>query len=181
MEKVIQFIKYSISGKLIIFNLIIFVFIHFLLQTNPNLAYYLFYNIPWLLSPWIILSNFAHKEIFHILMNLYWLYLLWPIIERISGSRIYIKLIIFSMFFNILWVQFFSSNSTLWFSWILMGFLSFMFFKYKYELWAFKEQLWFILILNILIGLIPGISLVWHISWAFWWYIYAIILNKLWK
>ncbi len=188
MEYIIQFVKYTVSWKIILLNFCIFVFINLYININENLVYFLFFHIPGLITPWIILSNFAHVQIFHFLLNAYWLYLIGSIIEKISWPRILIKLMVFSMIFTIIWISLspfiylifpWQASAVLWFSWILMGMLAFVFFKYKYEIGYLRWQIWILLTINILIWFIPGISLVWHLFWAIGGFIYAKLLQKI--
>ncbi len=179
IEKFNQFVKYTFSWKLLVFMFAVFIFINLYREINPILVNYLFLNIPWAITPWIILSNFSHIQLFHFFLNAYGLFLLWPLIENISWKRILIKLMLFSMIFATLWVWFLSPSAVLWFSWVLMGMLTFVFFKYKYELWMLRNQVWFFLALNIFIWFMPWISFYWHLFGAIWWYIYYYLLKKI--
>ncbi|UFX82814.1 rhomboid family intramembrane serine protease [Candidatus Absconditicoccus praedator] len=177
MDYITNLIKNTITGKLILVNAIIFLFIIWYQQIDPILINYLFLNIPQVLSPGIILSNFAHIQPFHILLNLYGLYLLGPMIESISGKKTFIKLIIFCMIFSSLGVWIFSPHPVLGFSGILMSMLAFVFFKYK-QLGHIREQVGIFLVLNIVIGVLPGISFAGHLFGAIAGYFFYIISEK---
>ncbi len=197
LEQINQIIKNTITGKIIIFNLIVFTIILLLkvynqtfilpvllplelsfVVTEITLANYFFYQIPQTITPWTILATFWHADIFHFLINTYVLFILGPIIERISWQRIFIKLIIFSMVFSIVGVFFFSNAPVVGFSWVIMGMLAFAYFKYDNIPGLDRNMLLFFLILNIWIWLHPWISLVWHTSWAIGWYVYFRLLSK---
>ncbi len=188
MNQISQFFNYTISWKLAIFMFIIFVlvnlfspWVHILPIFSPydiTIAWltidainYFFVQIPGIITPWTILSNFTHMDFFHIAFNVYVLYVLWPMIENISWKDSFIKLVIFSMIFSIVGVFFFSSNMVLWFSGIVMWMLAYAYFNYK-TLWWIRTQIWFFLVLNILIWLSPMISFVWHLAGALGGYVY---------
>lgn len=168
----------TLTWKILILNFSIFILINLLHWINPIITQYFFLNIPWYISPGMVLWNFSHYDIIHFLFNSYWLFILWPIIERVYNKRVFLKLIIVSMIVTIIWVQLFSPAAVLWFSWILMWLITFIFFNNRFDYTIDKKFLWFFLVLNIWIWFLWTISLTWHIFWAAWWYLYYWLLKR---
>ena len=157
----------SVTGSLLIINIVVFFLFNFLPQ---DISYYFFISQPWTLSPWTILSNFSHAGLFHLLANMYLLYMLWPMIEMSIGKNEYIKLIIFMTLFTSAWWYFLYWWPTLGFSWLALWLISFAYFSDK--VFIPKQQLGILLFLNILIWLSPWISFFGHALWALAWYAY---------
>ena len=127
----------------------------------------------------VALFQFIHGDVLHIVMNSYFLYSAGPIVEEILGSGRFIVFFITSTLFSVAMLYFFApKQNTIGISGFCMSILSY--------LWIFlyttgssgTEEVWRLLIINIVIGLFPGISLVGHIAGAIWWALFWLITKN---
>ncbi len=127
-----------------------------------------------------LLYNFLHWWLFHLFMNMAFLWYFWTIIENMLGFNKYLWFFVFSTIFNWIALLLFSSWVTVWISWFLLGLLSF-FTIYLYHQ-NNDEYKWWItaIIINIVVWFTPGISLVWHLFWAISWVLFFYFNKYLW-
>ena len=124
--------------------------------------------------------SFIHGSIMHLAFNSLFLYIFWNQVEQIIWSKKYLIFFILNTIFVWINILLFSKANTVWISWFGMALLSF----YTLLLYEKKdnEYKWWItaIVINILIWLGATISLVWHLFWAIFGFIFYII-HKLWK
>lgn len=120
-------------------------------------------------------SNFLHGSFFHLFMNSIFLYYFWNIVEMLLGRKRYVIFFITSVFFIGISILIFGAWNTIWISGFCMALLTYYTFELKRQ--NNPEYKWGItaIIINVWIWLTPQISLVWHLFWA----IYGFIYNKL--
>lgn len=117
----------------------------------------------------IFLFQFIHGDVLHIVMNSYFLYSAGPIVEEILGSARFLVFFIASTFFSVATLYYFAPRqNTIGISGFCMALLSYLWILLYTSGNPGSEQIGWLLILNILIGFLPGISLVWHVAWAIW-------------
>lgn len=122
--------------------------------------------------------SFLHWSIFHLLFNWIFLYYFWNQVEIILWFKKYLIFFVLTTIFNWISILLFADWNTIWISWFCMALLSF----YTLKLFEIRnsEYKWWItaIIVNIFIWLTPWISLIWHLFWAiFGWLFY--LWNKL--
>lgn len=110
-------------------------------------------------------SNFIHWGITHLFMNAIFIFYFWNLLE----IKIWFKKMLLFFITNAIFVwvilTFFAKWSTIWISGFSLALLT------AYTLWLWKqnnpEYGWWItaIVINILIGLFPGISLLGHLFW----------------
>ncbi len=163
----------SVTWILLIINITVFLAWQFM-PYEIMVSYFL--SIPRVFNVWTLLANVSHSSVIHILWNMYMLWMLWPIIERYIQQRSYIWLVLVSSLISSLAVFLFASGPTLGFSWIVMGLVSFAYFSGRIPLQ--KDQLWIILVINIVAWFSSWISFVGHFAGALWWWIYSRYMNR---
>ena len=168
--------KQSISHLLILISVVITI-ISFLVPIFGRL--YGFYGWFWIhrdifdIVSQICLFQFIHWWVFHLLMNSYFLYTAWVEVERRMTQNRYIYFFITTTLFIALWLMLFAPwTITIGISWFCMALLSYLWI----DLYTLRNpnanQILIMLILNIAIGLTPGISFAWHFAGAVWWLIW---------
>lgn len=174
---------YSISNILIVICL----FTTLVVINFPDL--YIYWMNTFFLERWAYIiyilqfftSQFIHWSMFHFIANALFLFLFWNIIESTLWIQKYIIFFIFSSIFIGVSLTLFGGWNTVWISWFAMALLSY----YTLELYYKNdiEYKWGItaLIINIWIGLSPGISLLGHLSWAIAWIIFYLIYRNYFK
>ncbi len=117
----------------------------------------------------IIFFQFLHGNILHLLMNSYFLYTAGPEVEsRMSRSR-FIAFFVSSTLFTALSLYIFAPNSlTIGISGFCMALLSYLWVDLSRIHHPMANQILIMLVINIAIGLTPGISFVWHAAGALW-------------
>lgn len=167
--------KLTISNSLIIISAII-TFISFknieLLSFWMNGYFFALWDYMKLVLQFIFYS-FLHWSIFHLLFNWVFLYYFWNQVEIILWFKKYLIFFVLATVFNWVSILIFTSWNTIWISGFCMALLSF----YTLKLFEIKnpEFKWWItaIIINVAIWLTPWISLVWHLFWAiFGWIFY---------
>lgn len=128
--------------------------------------------IPSLVSS-TLLFQFLHGSILHLLMNSLFLYQAGPKLEsRMSASR-FIYFFVTSTLFVALALALFSHGITIGMSGFCMALLSYLWIDLYTTRHPMANQIFMMLVLNIGIGLVPGISFVGHFAGAifgiFWW------------
>lgn len=117
----------------------------------------------------LLTSGFIHIDFLHLLMNLIALRNLGQIMERVMGSKNYLKTLLFGIIFGSMFVFVRNEASiALGLSGGLFALLGAMF-VYFYETGAFKNpallgQVFSIIIMNVLISLLPGVSAAAHLG-----------------
>lgn len=167
--------KLTISNSFIIISAII-TFISFknieLLSFWMNGYFFALWDYMKLVLQFIFYS-FLHWSIFHLLFNWVFLYYFWNQVEIILWFKKYLIFFVLATVFNWVSILIFTSWNTIWISGFCMALLSF----YTLKLFEIKnpEFKWWItaIIINVAIWLTPWISLVWHLFWAiFGWIFY---------
>lgn len=95
---------------------------------------------------------------------MYMLYVLGPLLERYLGRYKYISLVVWTAVVAGAFIGRFATAPTLGFSGVVLGMIAFAYF-YK-PIPVQKQQLGILLLLNIVIGLSPGISFLGHAAGA---------------
>ncbi len=119
-----------------------------------------------------ILYQFLHWWILHLLFNSLFIFIFWNWLEDLIWKRKYIYFFIFNTVF--VWISLFllTSWNTIWISWFCMALLTY----FTLEMYTKNnpDYKWWItaIVVNLLLGFMPWISLVWHIFWAIWWVIF---------
>lgn len=128
-----------------------------------------------------LLFQFFHSEIFHLLFNLYFLYIAGPEVEARMNKNQFFYFFIFTTIFCVISLWIFTSNSiTIGISGFCLALLAYIVldlysikhhsFVYFAFLLAFNLSTWII---------ISGISFVWHLAWAVSWMIWWHLQKKL--
>lgn len=126
----------------------------------------------------IFISNFLHGDIFHFLFNALIILIFWRQLELLIWSKKFIIFFIFISVFNGFFITLLSWNATtIWISWFCMAIISYYVMELKSQ--NNPEYKWWItaLVLNIIVWLLPWISLFGHLFWAIGWVIFY-LLNK---
>ncbi len=125
-------------------------------------------------------SQFLHWGLLHLTMNALFIYIFWNAVEHITGIKKYILFFVFSA-----WII--GLSITLLWSWNTIGMSGFAMSVVAYYTLQLKsvnhpDYKWWItaIVVNIAIGLTPGISLLGHLFWAIAWVVYYYLL-KIWN
>lgn len=119
-----------------------------------------------LYEPWrMITSVFAHdpNSIFHILFNMYTLFIFGQVLERMLGRSRFLALYLLSGFAGSVGVMFWSDISTLVVgaSGAIFGLLG-AFVAIQRKLGGETRQLFILIAINLVIGFFPGLSIAWQ-------------------
>lgn len=126
----------------------------------------------------IILYQFIHAWILHLLSNSLFLYLFWNQLEFILWKNRYLLFFILNSIFVAFCIIFLSNWITIWISWFAMAILWYLLMMYKnIDKKQFNGAL-VLMIINILIWFDSNISFIWHFSWAIFWIIFYTIFTK---
>lgn len=121
----------------------------------------------------ISLFQFIHGSILHILMNSYFLYTAWVEVEKRMTQNRYILFFVTTTLFVALWLIFFAPHTiTIGISGFCMALLSYLWVDLNNLRHPNANQILIMLVINIAIGLTPGISFAGHLAWAIWWFIW---------
>lgn len=123
-------------------------------------------------------SNFLHGSILHLLMNAIFLYYFWNIVEVLLGRKKYILFFLSSVFFIGISILLFGTWNTIWISGFCMALLTYYTFELKRKNNPEYKGGITAIIINVWIGLSPGISLVGHLFWAIYWFIFCKLIQK---
>ena len=117
----------------------------------------------------VILFQFLHGWVVHLLANSYFLYVAWPDVEaRMSRDRYTWFFVSTTLFVAIALLIFAPYSLTIGISGWCMAILSYLWIDLYTTRHPMAPQILAMLAINIGIGLIPGISLIWHLSGAIW-------------
>ncbi len=152
-----RFIKDTpITAVLLLINVIMFILIRAGLLSAP-----MFLTTPGGLTIGSFLAHFAHMDFIHILMNMAVLYQISPLIER-ALTRVEYIAILLSIWLGLVFIaEPFITGPSLGFSGILMGLIVVTIGLY-YNYPALRKMLITWTVVNIAIGLLPGISFLMH-------------------
>lgn len=154
-EEVFKVKKPLITYALIIINVLVFLFSH--LNTNIVNSFILIKNLNGEYHR-LFTAFFTHYDIFHLLFNMYALYIIGSQIESFYGKKKYLIIYIFSGFIaSLMSIVFLPDNTySLGASGAIFGLMgSLLFFGYNYRLYlgnALKTQIIPIIILNLFLG-----------------------------
>ncbi|MBC7503878.1 rhomboid family intramembrane serine protease [Candidatus Gracilibacteria bacterium] len=174
----------SLSHLLILICLIItslgFIFPELIGRYGMNSQYYRSGDYLSLLVQ-VMLFQFFHGGILHLLANSYFLYIAGPDVEaRMSGDRYTWLFITSTLFVAIALLIFTPQSLTIGISGFCMAILSYLWLDLYTTHHPMAPQIFAMLAINIGIGLIPGISLVGHLSGAIWGLVWWAIFQN-WK
>lgn len=124
----------------------------------------------------IFTSQFLHWWVMHLLMNAIFILYFWNVLERIIGKNKMLLFFICSSIFLGVFLTLLNAGNTVWISWFALAVLTY----YTLTLWKKwnPEYTGWItaIVVNILIGLSPGISFFWHFGWmlfgGIWWFMH---------
>jgi rhomboid protease GluP len=137
-----------------------------------NEYYYAMWDPVWLITQ-ICLFQFLHGGIIHLLANSYFLYTAWPELEaRMSRDRYTWFFVSSTIFVAIALIIFAPQSLTIGISGFAMALLSYLWIDLYTTRHPMAMQILMMLAINIGIGLVPGISLVGHLSGAIWWMVW---------
>jgi rhomboid protease GluP len=113
------------------------------------------------------LYQFIHGDILHLVMNSYFLYSAWPILESILGSVGFIIFFVITTIVNVIALYVFAPRSnTIGISGFCMALLAYLWVLMYMTGNPWASQIGMLLIINIALGFAPGISLVGHAAGA---------------
>lgn len=172
--------KFSISNSLIVIA-IIFTYVSF-----QNIEMRLYGVNNFFIDQWkyfdffiqICFYSFIHGSLLHILFNSLFVYVFGNKIEDIVGKKVFFLFFVLTTIFNSIFLLILTTGNTIGMSWFGMALLSY------YTLMLYQnndnEYKWWItaIIINVLIWLSPGISLIWHLFWAIFWIIFYFIYKQ---
>ncbi len=117
----------------------------------------------------VAMFQFLHGDVLHIVMNSYFLYSAGPIVEQLLWSGRYLVFFITSTLFSVAILYYFAPRqNTIGISGFCMAILSYLWILLFTTGSAGASEIGTLLIINIVIGFLPGISLVGHIAGAIW-------------
>ncbi len=166
----------SLSHLLILISIVVsmigFIFPQFVSLYGMNGYYYATGDYISLIVQ-VMLFQFLHGGIIHLLANSYFLYTAWPEVEaRMSRDRYTWFFITSTVFVAIALLIFAPRSLTIGISGWCMALLSYLWIDLYTTRHPMAPQVLAMLAINIGIGLIPGISLVGHLAGAIWWLIW---------
>lgn len=163
--------KYT-SHLLILISAIIS-FIGFIFPTFQGIyGFHVFHILGWdifSVVTQVTLFQFIHANIIHLFMNSYFLYTAGPLVEsRMSRDRFTAFFICTTLFIALALYFLAPLALTIGISGFCMALLSYLWIDLYTQRHPMTSQIFIMLIINIGIGLVPGISLVGHAAGALW-------------
>lgn len=162
------------NTKLSISNILIGISAIFTIIATMDNSYYQYGMNNWFLSQWqyhiyivqFFTSQFLHGNFLHLAMNAVFVIIFWNMLEELIGEKRFTLFFIFSVIFIGAWLTLLDNANTIWISGFAMAILAYytLYLKernnpdYKWGITAIT--------INIVIGLSPWISLLWHLLWA---------------
>lgn len=136
-----------------------------------------YFYLQWQYHLWFVQffsSQLLHGSIIHLAFNILFVGYFWNTIERLLWYKKMFLFFVLNAIFLWVLITFLSPANTVWMSWFAMAVLAY----YTLQLYSIRhpEYTWWItaLLINIAIGFMPWISLVWHlwgaIFWVLFWY-----------
>ncbi len=127
----------------------------------------------------VLLFQFLHGWLLHLLANSYFLYTAWPEVEARMSRDSYTWFFITSTLFVATALLIFVPESlTIGISGFCMAILSYLWIDLYTTRHPMAPQIFMMLAINIGIGLVPGISLVGHLAGAIWWLVWWAIFRN---
>lgn len=171
--------KKTISNTLILASILATILVIF----NSNLS--IFGMNKYFLNSWnyfnfwlqIILYQFLHGWFLHLISNSIFLYIFGNQVELLIWKKKYITFFLLNTIFVSISLLLFSWWNTIWISGFGMAILAFIFLVLKKSKHPDYRWAWVFLILNIWIWFTSNISLVWHLAWAIFGFIFFYIIN----
>ncbi|SEN60977.1 rhomboid family intramembrane serine protease [Cryobacterium sp. TMT1-3] len=154
-------VTYSIIGITLVVYLLQFVFGS---QITVLLWYAGAYSYPGSFEPWRLLTTaLVHGSIFHVLLNMYTLWIFGQLLEQLLGRGRYLALYLLSALAGSLGVLFLSSPSTpvVGASGAIFGLMG-AFLVIQRRLGGNAKQLLVLVGINLVIGFIPGLQIAWQ-------------------
>lgn len=155
-------------------TLSVYIYPELIYSYGLNMMYFSQWNyFQWFIQ--IFSSQFVHWDFFHLIFNSIFILLFWKIIESLIWWKNLTIFFISSSIFIWIWILIFSSGTTVWMSGFAMWLLAFytsMLYSQKnpeYKGWLFA------LFIYVAIWLSPEISLIWHLLWSIFGFIYYCI------
>jgi len=127
----------------------------------------------------ILLYQFLHWWILHLLSNSFFMFIFWNQLELAIWKKKFTLFFILNTFFVAFALILFSKWNTIWISWFAMAILTYIFLLLRKNNHPDYRWAWLFLIINILIWVDSNISFVWHLSWAIFGAIFYLISEKL--
>jgi membrane associated rhomboid family serine protease len=152
------FQNFPVTSFVLLINVIIFLL-------NRSGQIYPIVSVPGVLNLQSVLANFSHYDLMHFIFNMLILWQISPLIEVKFRGIYYFGIILSLLSLVTLGVARFSESPTLGFSGIGLGLMVFAGFLYWDDKYIAKQLIGWA-VANILIGLIPGISFVGHLTGA---------------
>ena len=143
-------LEYPVTFTIVLANVLVFLGINLGLMLPPVLE-----NSQ--LSPSDLWAHFAHMDLFHLVSNLIMAVFIGLFLEKTLGHFNYATLIAFIWVSLTVLMFMVPSGMSLGFSGIGLGLLCFGFLYFRHNK-TISQFLWPLLFLNILIGVLPGIS-----------------------
>ncbi len=150
------FSRFPVTSSIVLLNIAMFLLVQ-LGVLFPT--YYVSFPGNWTVGTF--LAHISHVEIFHIFINMFVLVQLGPLLEERLGSYGMAVSSIGIWLLSVFLMVPFLDAPTLGYSGILMGQLALLFMLF-YHVPHIRTQLGFWLLLNVMIGLVPGISFIGH-------------------
>ncbi len=161
--------NYSVSNILIVLSIFatLAVTINHQLYTYGMNTFFLDRWIYYIYAIQFFSSQFLHGWMLHLFGNIIFIGYFWNTLEWLIWSKKFLIFFIFTTIINGLAITYFSEYNTVWISWFALALLTY----YALEMRSraeFQESKWALvaIVINIAIWFAPGISLVWHASWA---------------
>ena len=154
-------VTYSIIGITLVVYLLQFVFGS---QLTGLLWYAGVYSYPGSFEPWRMLTTaLAHGSIFHVLLNMYTLWIFGQLLEQLLGRGRFLALYLLSALAGSLGVLFLSSPTTpvVGASGAIFGLMG-AFLVIQRRLGGNAKQLLVLVGINVVIGFIPGLQIAWQ-------------------
>ncbi len=126
-----------------------------------------FEMLPSLISS-ILLFQFLHGNLLHLMMNWLFIYQAWPEVESRMSRQNFIRFFIGSTLFVAVALSIFSSGVTIGMSGFALALLSYLWIDLYSTRHPMANQILIMLVLNILLGLSGNISFVGHFFGAVW-------------
>ncbi len=116
----------------------------------------------------VLLFQFLHGDIIHLLFNSYFLYMVWPEVEARMTKRQFLLFFLGSTVFVALGLVIFENpfSMTVGMSGFCMALLSYLWIDLRSVRSPAANQIMIFLAINIAIGFMPGISMIGHASGA---------------
>lgn len=129
--------------------------------------------------------SFIHGGLFHFISNSLFLYYFWNEVERILKDAKYLGFFVLTTLSVAFSILIWWSGNTVWISGFCMAVMTYYTLELYYR-WN-TDYRWGLtaIAINVALGFIPWISLIWHFSWAICWFLFfhfnKRVLGRVWK